>query len=253
MSVDEKLTIETPELIPLEFQVAGIGSRFLALAIDTLFQTLVSLALLLPAAFIWTAVRGAGASSQWVLAVVTLILFTVQYAYFAGFEAMWDGQTPGKRRMRLRVIKETGRPITVYEALTRNLVRLVDQLPGIYAVGIVTALLNRQSRRLGDYAAGTVVVYERAPADREREDWAPSSTGTPVPNLHLAARLSVQELDVVEAYLMRRGSLPDEVRGEIARQIARRVAAHLEISEDQWVDPDRLIETVASERRGRRG
>ena len=82
------------------------------------------------------------------------------WGYFAFFEAVWRGQTPGKRYVGIRVIKESGRPIDAFEAIGRNLMRGIDGLPGFYGVGLVCMMLNQQHRRLGDFVAGTVVVHE---------------------------------------------------------------------------------------------
>ena len=89
------------------------------------------------------------------------VLFAIYWGYFAAFEVLWKGQTPGKRFAGIRVIKESGRPINAVEAIGRNLMRAVDVLPGIYGVGVVCMMCNRQSRRLGDFVAGTVVVHEK--------------------------------------------------------------------------------------------
>ena len=85
----------------------------------------------------------------------------MQFGYFAMFEAFWNGQTPGKRWTHLRVIKDSGRPINAYDAILRNLLRIVDNLPTLYAIGIVTMLISKENKRVGDYAAGTVVVHEK--------------------------------------------------------------------------------------------
>src|SRR5207302_5607161 len=101
----------------------------------------------------------------WVMAALIFALFVIYWGYFATFEALWNGQTPGKRWAGIRVIKETGRPINAFEAISRNLVRVIDFFPGFYGVGVLTMLLNAKNRRLGDYVAGTLVVHETS--DRE--------------------------------------------------------------------------------------
>ena len=84
------------------------------------------------------------------------------WGYYVFFEMLWNGQSPGKRWVGLRVIRTDGTPITLSEALIRNLVRIVDFLPATYGVGIITMFIDKQSRRLGDLAAGTLVVQDRA-------------------------------------------------------------------------------------------
>src|SRR2546428_660760 len=153
----DKLTIETPEQTPLEFPLAGIGSRFLALAFDTLIQfaaiSLLGIVSLLLAPSIGKSWQAEG---MWAMAIVGFLVFSLYFGYFGVFEAVWNGQTPGKRFTRLRVIQSSGRPVTVYQAVARNLLRIVDQLPGFYAVGILPALLNRHNERPGCHVCGSL-------------------------------------------------------------------------------------------------
>ena len=94
------------------------------------------------------------------IGLFTLAVFLVTAGYFMLFEILWSGQTPGKRLVGVRVIRENGYPIRPIDAVIRNLVRVVDWLPGIYGVGVLTMLLNKRSKRLGDFASGTIVVRE---------------------------------------------------------------------------------------------
>jgi uncharacterized RDD family membrane protein YckC len=242
-----KLIIETPEQVPLEFALAGIGSRFLAFLIDSLAQTLLGLLLLISALIFF---RGQFAvlreSWQWALAALILLAFTLNYGYFALFEAIWNGQTPGKRAMHLRVISDSGRPITVYDALARNLLRLVDSLPALYAVGIITMFFSRQSKRLGDFVAGTVVVHEQ-PLEEARPAWDADETESP-PGYD-ATRLSLEEAQLIEAFLARRATLDPATRERTARQIADRVAATLQIPPDAALEAESFLETLARHHR----
>jgi uncharacterized RDD family membrane protein YckC len=271
----EHLTIETPEQIPLDFPLAGIGSRFLALALDTLIQMVVALLLVLVGVLAFS-----GASStaphqgMWVMAVYILLAFLLQFGYFAVFEAIGNGQTPGKRRMHLRVIKDDGRPITTYDSVARNLVRIVDNLPGFYAVGIISMLISSQNKRLGDYLAGTVVVHER-PLDQPRpaesgstqeqpraepsvapasmldlNPYTPAPKAAPLPDGpsgYDVRHLSVDEFGLMETFLLRRGQLAPEVRSQLARQIVDRLAPVLRIRDEDLVRAEALIEKLAAE------
>jgi uncharacterized RDD family membrane protein YckC len=220
----EQLKIDTPEQIALELPLAGIGSRFLAMAIDTLIQ----FALYLVAGILFFLILGLGASMVWFVpktvgpALGVFILFAIYWGYFAIFEILWNGQTPGKRFAGIRVIKESGRPINAFEAIGRNLMRAVDGLPGIYGVGLVCMMCNQQSRRLGDYVAGTVVVHEK-PTEEVRPTWntateAVSSSGG-------MGQVTAEELVLIETYLSRRFELDPEVRLRTAIQIADRIKA----------------------------
>ena len=243
----DKLTIETPEQTDLDFALAGIGSRFLALAFDTLVQILVGIVVFFTGALIGIfASLTSAQSSLWVLALLLLSIFALYFGYFAIFEAIWNGSTPGKRIVGIRVIKDSGRPITPAESVARNLFRIVDQLPGFYAVGIISALLSRQSKRLGDYVAGTVVVHERTLQDI-KPAWQSSPPATA--GMHRADRLSNEEFALVEAFLNRRSSLPSDVRYTMAAEIARRILPKLTRGEGESFSDEKLLETVAHERR----
>jgi uncharacterized RDD family membrane protein YckC len=246
VTAPEKLTIDTPEQIALEFPIAGAGSRFLAIAIDTLIQLAVLLGLALVAlAGAWIVAVGGTAVGNWITALLIVSGFLLYYGYYAGFEAAWSGQTPGKRAIGLRVITVTGQPITPYEAILRNLLRIVDQLPGIYAVGVLSIFLTEKNQRIGDLVAGTVVVQE-APAGARAYQEAPSAT------VRLgAARLTAGELEVIETFLGRRDDIPGAVRRRTASQLAARIRHRLGLPFASHPDDERLIESVAAEYRGR--
>jgi len=246
MTSIDKLTIDTPEQTALEFPLAGIGSRFLALAVDTLIQFIAFMALLIGFSALSSALDFVPGASTWAMAAFILFAFLLTFGYFAFFEALWNGQTPGKRYTRLRVIKDSGRPITVHEAIARNLLRIVDQLPGIYAVGIVTMLISRQNKRLGDYVAGTVVVHEK-PLEEVKPVWAVAEK--PVAVVYQAARLSAEEFELIETFLQRRAFLSEDVRRDMARQIADRMAKKLDVRVEQRPSSESFLEALAQERR----
>lgn len=277
----DHLTIETPEQIPLSFLLAGIGSRFLALAVDTLIQMVAFLIIGALALALGVATRESKGATSWVTAAIVLAIFVVWFGYFAFFEAVWNGQTPGKRYLHLRVIKDDGRPLGAFDSVGRNLLRIVDSIPGIYAVGIVTALLSPKNKRLGDYVAGTVVVHERPLAEQGESSWdytrarpsPPAVRGAPVGSVlkltpepqpapqpeaavpadtgYDVGRLSPEELNLMETFLMRRDQLAVEIRLQMARKIVDRIAPKLEISEDDQRDSEKLIRRLAAEYRSR--
>ena len=247
-SLPDKLTIETPEQIPLEFPLAGIGSRFLAIAVDTLIQTAVALVLLLIALFIFAGLDlFSSPAGVWFVALGVLVAFLLQSGYFVFFEALWNGQTPGKRQMHLRVIKDSGRPITVYDAFARNLLRIVDSLPGLYAVGIISMLVSSQNKRLGDYVAGTVVVHERPLEKQVEVKWTTPGRDFSFDTL----QISPQEFQLIEAFLLRRSQLAPDVRVHMAREIVSRLAPKLPIHAEESVRPEPLLEALATEYRNR--
>lgn len=251
MSSSDKLTIETPEQTLLEFPLAGIGSRFLALALDTLLQWaaiwVIALVLILMAIPLARFFAGIGA---WAIAIVIFIVFSVQFGYFAIFESVWNGQTPGKRWTHLRVIKDSGRPISSYDAILRNLLRIVDALPTLYATGLITMLISPENKRVGDYAAGTVVVHEK-PLQAVSSIWnapATSAHAQAVPAIS-AVQITAEELQLIETFLERRGSLEPDVRWAMARQIADRVGTRIGVLPEARPDSEKFLEAIAEQRR----
>jgi len=241
----EKLTIDTPEQIALEFPLASAGSRFLAVAIDLLIQT-AAFAVLVFLAF-GPLLLGIGGSTQvWGVAFLIIVGFVIYYGYFAAFEALWNGQTPGKRVVGLRVISATGRPIGAFDAILRNLLRIVDQLPGIYAVGVLAVFLTERNQRLGDLAAGTVVVHDR-PVEKPI---VAAGTG-PATTRYGAARLTPEEIALVETYLGRRHSLDEYFRLQTARQLAARMRDRLGVSPDAAGEDEQFLSDIAAEYRAR--
>jgi uncharacterized RDD family membrane protein YckC len=240
----EKLTIDTPEQVGLEFPLAGLGSRFLAFAIDTLLQSIVGILLFfllvmgMPLSF-----AGAGA---WVFAGWILIGFLMYWAYFAAFEAFWNGQTPGKREMGIRVIKDTGASISPQDAMARNLMRAVDSFPGFYGVAILVMFLNEQNKRLGDYVAGTVVVHERAVEEGQLYWNTRESEGEA---MYSIPSMTPQELEMLENFLARRIEIAPEMRHRLAREIANRLAARIQLRPEERPQDEDLIEAVVRQYR----
>lgn len=238
---EETLIIETPERVPLAFALASIGNRFLAVAIDHFIQYFAYIVI------VWTFLSIAGAGNplaetsgeevlsempKWTMAILILVVFLLFSGYFIFFEWLWNGQTPGKRLMKLRVIREDGRPITLWEAIARNLLRIFDAIPGfvvpIYSVGLITIFFNSRDQRVGDLFAGTVVI-------RERTDEAPTFSETfanPISDAALRRVnqrtdfqanvnvLSETEIEVVESFLRRRWDLNDRQRLWMAWRVA---------------------------------
>ncbi len=236
---EETLVIETPERVPLAFALASIGNRFLAAAIDHFIQYF-SIGVVV---YIFLAAAGFGSElgiveevqnemPKWTIAIMIFVLFLLFAGYFIFFEWLWDGQTPGKRLLKLRVIRDDGRPITLWEAIARNLLRVFDAAPGffvpIYSVGLIVIFLSGRDQRVGDIFAGTVVI-------RERSDEAPTFAETFSNPISDAAFRRVQprtdftanvkmltslEIEVVESFLRRRWDLTERQRLWMAWRIA---------------------------------
>lgn len=240
---EETLDIQTPENVAFGYQIAGIGSRFLASLVDTVIVVLLQVAVLIVAVLILRAVDAGAFSGQlsgWVYAIFGLVAALFSWGYYIFFEMLWNGQSPGKRWVGLRVLRSDGTPITLSESLIRNLARLVDFLPAAYGVGIVVMFIDRQSRRLGDLAAGTLVVQDRAPITMQ--DLAVKRTVhlRPWANVSLEGfpveRLTNNDLSLIEDFLLRRDQLTH--RDSLAVQILNTLYQRLGLPPQAWSKSD---------------
>ena len=239
--MSDHLSIETPEQIKINYSVAGIGSRFYAALID--------IALLLPILLVgyYVIIRAIldldERFGNWLAALAGIATFVLQWGYYMIFEIATNGQSPGKRALGLRVIKVQGYPISFSDSAIRNIVRVVDMLPFAYGIGLLTMLLNKNWQRLGDLAAGTLVVKEGAEA-------SPNPGKTPSvkkSTLVYAAwikpeRVTDAELGAIREYLSRRSSLPRLRRLQLARTIGTPVAQRM--TDNDQIDYDVFLEEV---------
>lgn len=235
--------VSTPESAAFSLETAGLGSRFLALLIDKVIQAVIAsllyiayFALFWPLYWEWQS----RAAQEIMDVVMTVLLAVVLLLYHLIFEAVTRGRTPGKWIVGLRVVKTTGVPIGFWEACLRNLVRVVDYLPGMYFAGTITIFVSPQNRRLGDLAAGTIVVRDRR---EQRRPVAASAGGAAAPAagsgapspaaavpaaaaaVHRSSHMSLHYRDeeLIAEYLIRRQNLTPDARTELARQLADRL------------------------------
>lgn len=232
VATSETLIIETPERVPLHFGLASIGNRFIACAIDHAIQVF-SIILM---AIGFTAIGNISSLSdsvssapKWVHALLIIVIFLIFSGYFTFFEWIWGGQTPGKRWLKLRVIRQDGRPVTFWEAAVRNLLRSVDMMPlPFYSVGLLSVFASSKDQRVGDMVAGTVVVREReaeAPAFAQVfatsvSDPAMRRSFKPTDFTASLDKVTEGEIEVVEAFLRRRWDLSDMPRQWMAWRVA---------------------------------
>ena len=200
-------------------------------------------------------------AGKWLVAAIVLIQFLLFWGYFSLFEAFWNGQTPGKRLVKIRVIKDSGRQITLFEALARNLLRVIDMLPPyLYFVGVISMLCNRQQKRLGDFVAGTIVVHERQSEQPMAGDLSRSITasvqlkpslesvprgGAYQPPADAVARLRAEDLMVIESFLARALDFDLTTRAEIANRIAVSMFAKMGVALPPEVNPERALEAIS--------
>jgi uncharacterized RDD family membrane protein YckC len=213
--LDDRVTIATPEGVTIELVLAGLGSRFVARLLDTVIQLTIIFAL----------VAGIGITSApgVARAVAVVVIFLVLFAYDVPFELLNGGRTVGKMAAGIRVVAIGGDPIAFLASAIRNILRLVDFLPAIYAAGAITIVATRRDQRLGDLAAGTLVVRDKFPG---------IATAIPAPltvPAEAVATWDVSALDnddvaTIRQFLDRRLTLTWPVRSYFGTALASRVA-----------------------------
>lgn len=245
MPLDETLNIDTPENVTFDYDIAGIGSRFSAALIDTAiigvlqFVTNLLVLLILSRSGLGGEMKGLGSIEAWVIALVGLISFIFLWGYYIFFEMLWNGQTPGKKAIHLRVMRTDGTPITLTESMIRNLVRLIDFLPAFYGVGTVAIFINRQTRRLGDLAAGTLVVREKSQQVTLKDLAALHHAAAPQgSSMGLAyqplldypvERLDYQDIQMIESFLQRQSELVNQ--SILAQRLLKRLLTKMAVPE----------------------
>jgi uncharacterized RDD family membrane protein YckC len=260
----DQLSIETPELVAIQMPIAGIGSRFIALLVDYLIWIPGILIVGRIFAFFLPSLNAFNKlSEQWAFAIYVFLIFLFNWGYFTLFEAFWNGRTPGKRVARIRVIQRSGRPIGLFESMARNFIRYVDQIPFFYAVGAIAVFATRDHQRLGDLAAGTLVVRDRieeAPSSSEATRTFTANIFTPptpaaephatftLPD-HQVARLSGADLQVLESFFARRLDMPLTTREALAQRIASAIQAKSGLEPPVGASVETFLEVTARQLR----
>jgi uncharacterized RDD family membrane protein YckC len=220
------LDVATPERVSLSLPVAGIGYRCLAWLVDAtilfFFWVTAYFVFSLLVSDVLGVFRGLSGFAQTLLAVG---FFATQWMYWTLAEVFFRGQTPGKRLMRIRVVRVDGSPIGVYESAVRNLLRAVDFLPLLYAVGSLSMLFTQQHRRLGDLLAGTLLVREeRFDLNKYAPAVQPSPEAVPAAALPTGSgRLESSDVELILAFLERAPWLEENAR----RQLGTRMVEQL--------------------------
>lgn len=271
-SFHDQLSIDTPEQVSLRLPVAGLGSRFLALFADTMIQfvayAMFILVIVLLASGTHTQPASAsGRAEVWTAAVLIILHFLLYWGYFALFEGLWHGQTPGKRIFKLRVIKDSGRQITMFESAARNLLRIVDVLPAFYLVAIVSVLVSREKKRLGDMVAGTLVVHQEdtgttAETDGTRtftagfyEPPAPQVSSAPEPTFPATAiaRLSADDLVLLDTFFARIPELDVATKDKMTARMLASLCAKMQVPVPETDSPRTLLEAIGHQLRSQTG
>jgi len=249
--MERNVEIATGESVAFSYELAGLGSRFFAMFVD--FSLQLGVALLVFLILLWIASAAPphvktppAALTKFEDAVLMSILivagFVLFFGYFIIFEWRFNGRTPGKRLLGIRVVRDGGFPVDFTASVVRNVVRMLEFALGFYAMSAVVTLLSPENRRLGDMAAGTLVVrdnrFERATSrafgERERDLADP-----------LVRDLTAAQRDLVRRYYERRGSLGLEARTAVSAQIAASIRPKLTVPFDH-IDDDHLLVHLAT-------
>ena len=255
-SLSQTIDVETPELVVFSYTIAGVGSRALAAVVDSVIIIAMIVAILLTLAGLAPVESSTGQKpgvfDAWGLAIMGIAIFLLQWGYYIVFEGVFDGQTLGKRLLRLRVVRDGGYSVTFGASAVRNLVRFIDLQPfGTYGVGMLSVIFSKQGKRLGDTVAGTIVVREAlvrqlAPAESK----APTESAPALETL-----LTEDEYVVLERFIDRRGALDQERRSALAAQLASRLTNALPANDVSLAgagsDLARLVRLYESERAAR--
>ncbi|MBL8914421.1 MAG: RDD family protein [Archangium sp.] len=210
----DALQVATPERVSVELPIAGLGSRAMAYLVDVLLLGAVALVVYFAISFFvpeaLNTVLGLGRST---LAIGVALLGGGLWIYWTVFEVAWNGQSPGKRLVRIRVVKSDGSPTTFFSSAVRNLLRLVDFLPTCYPVGVITMLIDKKHRRLGDLLAGTILVRDEKVS---LDAYARLEAAT-------ASAVEVNVLEIAVKFLQRYDSLEPDARLRIGKKLATRL------------------------------
>lgn len=228
--IDTLAQIETPENVRLSFRLAGPATRLGAYLIDLLIRGALLWGLLIAFSFTMPFLSISGLP----LGMLALGYFFLEWGYAFVFEAHWNGQTPGKRALGLRVVKTGGYAISFHDAMLRNLLRVADALPLLYGVGLVVMISTARLQRIGDLVAGTMVVRDRREALQTGLDLLREVPPFTREQMELPFRPVDRTLDVMETFCRRRRQLTDARANEIAAILAKPLAERI-----GYLDPKR--------------
>lgn len=239
--MERALDVRTAEAIAVRYELAGLGSRFLALTLDLAIQfaavapvAVAAAVFAVPLARALAAIKLDKTITVVLISLLALLSFALFFGYFIIFELAWNGQTPGKRALGIRVVRDEGFPVDAGAAIVRNVVRVVELAAGFYVISALVTLLSPENKRPGDFAAGTIVVRDRADDtptldalvrdERERDDG-----------------LEREDRALIARFLVRRPALEASASAHIAARIAERVRPKLRAS-FHYLDDVALLE-----------
>jgi uncharacterized RDD family membrane protein YckC len=239
--LDERVTIATPEGVTLELVLAGLGSRFLARLLDSLIQIVIIVGI------VFLAFRGdspgVAQAGGWIL------LFLVMFAYDVPFEVLNNGRTPGKMTAGIRVVERAGEPIGFVPSAIRNIVRIVDFLPVFYVIGSIAIVASKDDQRLGDMAAGTLVLRDKFPGLALQLAPPITVSVNAVASWDVSA-IDADEVATIRQFLDRRLALSWPVRSHFGNELAQRYGPRV-AGAPYGMHPEYLLEGIVIAKQAR--
>lgn len=242
----------TPESVELEFTLAGIGSRAYALAIDyMLIWAAIAVVVLVATLFsvqligLIENLGGLANVELWLLALVMLVIFVIYVGYFALLEANSQGQTPGKRIAKIRVIRDDGRPVSIFQTTLRSLLRPIDEF--LFLGFLFIVFFNPQEKRIGDLVAGTLVIQAEQAAESGQLNISEAGRQTAKSLLEVVdlSPLLPDDFATIRQYLERRSQMLSTARQSLALRLAQEIQAILQIEKLPFdMTPDVFLEGV---------
>jgi uncharacterized RDD family membrane protein YckC len=250
MHLFNRIKFRTPESVELEFTLAGIGNRAWALLIDyhvlaviiTMF-VVVWVTVAVQLRYLWTGIFG-NQVSLWLVAIALMIGFAIYAGYFVLFETLWHGQTPGKRLAKIRVVRDDGRPVGLQQATLRALLRPIDEF---FYLGALFIIFNKSEKRLGDLAAGTIVIQAQRPLASTTLTISEEAKPVYEHLLQIAdlSPLLPDDFAVIREYLLRRGVMSTKARMRLALELTKQVQDIIDLEKlPEAVVPDVFLEAV---------
>jgi uncharacterized RDD family membrane protein YckC len=239
---EDRITVWAPEGLALEYTLAGLGSRFLADLVDVVLRLIVLAAVI-------GLLTALGASRAVLLIALLIGGFLALFGYDIAFEVWGAGRTPGKRWNGLRVLMADGQPVAFGPSAVRNLMRIVDIWATAMLAGSISIIVTKHNQRLGDLAAGTIVVRERRGSSGRTSSamGAPATAqGDAVPAGLDVTAITPAELSTIREFLARRERLTKEARARVAATLAASLSGKVGGITPGQLPPERLLETIAA-------
>jgi uncharacterized RDD family membrane protein YckC len=242
MQLFNRITLKTPESVELEFNLAGIGNRTIALLVDNVVIWIIYIVVVYLTAQILDGLTAMGFESsnamfQWLGAIGILGSFAWFIGYFAAFEILWKGQTPGKRFAKIRVIGNDGRPVQLYQATLRAVLRPIDDW---LFIGFFCVLFGKQERRLGDWIGNTIVIQDEQPTIGSAQmPFSGQAQGIAdrIQMNALMSQLRPDDFAIIKEFLQRRQALAPIAREKLSGQLTEQVKARLDLEALEFVEP----------------